>query len=749
MRRMLALAPICFLGAMIASGAAQAENYALIVAATKYPNLAEKFWLKGPANDAILVHDYLVNNAPQPFAEKNVTTLATADGLADPTKANILGALDKIAAEAKAGDFVYLHFSGHGTYQPAIDDPTEPDGRDEVFLASDVRMAEPGGKFMPNAVTDNELGAAITKIRETGAFVWAIFDNCHSGTVTRAAMEEGDVVERKIEPADLGIPDSAFPEARDDETAQRVAPVGDAEEAQDKPRGGLVAFFAAQSTETTPERNFPVLQPDGSSKEVKYGVFSYTIFSALAKSPAATYRELAQAVLQEYAARNTLKPSPLFEGDLDAPVFGSEAVASKLQWATALDTGDGSIGISAGQLHGLSSGTKLLLLANPSDEDDKAIGLMEVSATGPLRSIIVPASDDTHPLIKAAEVPKGAYVRLAERTYDFELTVARPDPSSGSPEDVAQVNAALDSILAQTEQQDRELPLRLKLVEPKSDADLRLGVYTEGAVAELSGDPEQEAAVRDAAPALWLMPTSGEISLTEATRTPALALDDTAFEEELTKNLVTVFRATGLSRLGQASTYKPNAFKLGLGLQKMGSDRVEALDIENTPIVQQGDWLHIDLANESKKPMDLNVLYIDHDYGITQVCRVHLAAGDNLFAPIAGLNQTDMGAERIVVVLNENSKEVTTDLSYLQQAAITRTRDAGDDTIMGMITDLGAGDATRGPTTVATKASTAPRAAVILIPLEVQAAGPDYVAPQAKPAAFVDDRQGRDSCWDE
>ena len=52
---------------------------------------------------------------------------------------------------------------------------------------------------------------------------------------------------------------------------------------------------------------------------------------------------------------------------------------------------------------------------------------------------------------------------------------------------------------------------------------------------------------------------------------------------------------------------------------------------------------------------------------------------------LAGLNSTDIGSERIIAVINENPKDVTTDLGYLQQAAITRTRDVGDDTLMGMI----------------------------------------------------------------
>ena len=37
-----------------------------------------------------------------------------------------------------------------------------------------------------NAIADDELGRWIAAIRETGAFVWIIFDHCNSGTMTRA-----------------------------------------------------------------------------------------------------------------------------------------------------------------------------------------------------------------------------------------------------------------------------------------------------------------------------------------------------------------------------------------------------------------------------------------------------------------------------------------------------------------------------------------------------------------------------------
>ena len=38
-----------------------------------------------------------------------------------------------------------------------------------------------------NAIVDDEFGAAIDALRAKGAFVWVVFDACHSGTMDRGA----------------------------------------------------------------------------------------------------------------------------------------------------------------------------------------------------------------------------------------------------------------------------------------------------------------------------------------------------------------------------------------------------------------------------------------------------------------------------------------------------------------------------------------------------------------------------------
>ena len=78
----------------------------------------------------------------------------------------------------------------------------ETDGLDEIFLPVDIDKWINRDAGVPNALVDDEIGDALDAIRDKGAFVWAVFDCCHSGTATRA-VEVDDELERKVEFADL------------------------------------------------------------------------------------------------------------------------------------------------------------------------------------------------------------------------------------------------------------------------------------------------------------------------------------------------------------------------------------------------------------------------------------------------------------------------------------------------------------------------------------------------------------------
>ena len=226
-------------------------------------------------------------------------------------------------------------------------------------------------------------------------------------------------------------------------------------------KGKLVAFYAAQTIETTPEMPLPKGNPDAE----RFGLFTFTIFSKLAENPNVTYRQLGQAVLQQYSADSRTRPTPLFEGELDARVFGTEKTDAIMQWPIVVK--DGAATIGGGLLHRLTPGTKLAILPSALSQISDAVGYLEVQSAKNLESRVKPVEFDGKPALKLADIPANAYARVAELAVDYKLAVARPAPSDGLDAEVALVNSVLDELLASKDKQ-----FNIALVEPGQSADI-------------------------------------------------------------------------------------------------------------------------------------------------------------------------------------------------------------------------------------------------------------------------------------
>jgi len=190
------------------------------------------------------------------------------------------------------------------------------DGLDEIFLPYDVGRWNGSAGGVENAIVDDEFGTSIDALRATGAFVWVVFDACHSGTMDRgnpdAQAEERD---RGLEPSELGVP-------LDDLTLGDGDPVEgtmDEDEALSEPLpGALVAFYAAQSWERAPEKIFR----NDKGERAFFGLFSRTLADTLAANPDMSFDDLIDAVRVSYADQGRDSPNPLAEGSaLDADVF--------------------------------------------------------------------------------------------------------------------------------------------------------------------------------------------------------------------------------------------------------------------------------------------------------------------------------------------------------------------------------------------------------------------------------------------
>ena len=674
---------------LLAGPAMARENYAILIGASTYPGLEERYWLKGPANDVKLVETYLTTAAPVPFAAGNIAVLA--DGVTvPPTLAAIRGAFADLTARVAPGDFVYLHFSGHGTQSPALDPDSELDGLDELFLPTDIGPWSDGLGVVENALVDDEIGRLIDRLRAKGADVWAVFDSCHSGTVTRAAPMDGEEVRtRRLPPDALGIPEPAVTRSAGDPRAAPEAPI----DAGDEP-GSFVAFYAAQTNEVTPEKNLPRGKPG----RVPQGVFTYALFEVLAEYPAATYGQIGQEVLRRYATKSLARSTPMFEGDLDRVAFSGSPGARVAQWAASRD-GD-SFTLPAGTLHGLAVGEVLAVMGSAADETSAALGYVQVTGAETFAATAAPVAYGDKVL--PAELPKGLILRKIGQDIDFTLTIALPEPGN-APADA--LTAALEVLLA-------EAGPRLIFVPPGAEADLTLAV--------LPDSPRPDA--------IWVLPGTG-LADTDYATIPSVTTADKDAETlglTLADTLGTMAKALNLLKLGAGVGVGSLDVSVEMQTRTPQNRTLRALPTNTVPRLVPDDEVHILARNNMDIPVDVNVLYIGADYSISHWAAERMQPGDTLKKGLFKIGDSVLGAERMVVVLTPAAPQSPVEnLDFLAQDALNLTRKVrvGPRRLTDALAEAGFGTTTRSATALSDEADTGPSPGILQLELRTVPAG--------------------------
>jgi hypothetical protein len=388
-----------------------ASRHALLVGVTQYPLLDKRFTLYGGVNDVALMRTVL-EGEPYRFPSTNIVTLAgwPADPARRPTRANIEREFDRLARQVRNGDQIVVMMSGHGSQQPADDEPgdVEPDGLDEIFLPADAVGWNGQTGRVENAIVDDDVRRWVTALQKAGAFVWLIFDSCHSGTMARGAPQSVER-ERQI-PAESLIPSDLIQRIR--RRSLRAADpdglLGVADTA-----GNFVGLYAAQMNETTPEKKLP----DRNGRV--HGLFTYTLAKLLAgSSMPMTYRELAQRVLEDYRSEGRLGPTPTFEGaGLDREVLGQRTFPAR----PTLLLGERATGgweLMAGSIHGLAPGAILELFPPAGSRSaDRTLGHVKVLSAAADSAIVVPTAHGGMPPPAAPDLVSGLRARVVQYEY--------------------------------------------------------------------------------------------------------------------------------------------------------------------------------------------------------------------------------------------------------------------------------------------------------------------------------------------
>ena len=121
--------------------------------------------LNGCVNDVYSFRQLLINKYG--YDPKDIQMIINRHA----TRETILNEFAKLVENAVSGDTICFSFSGHGIY---VRDrgSDESDNRDELVISADFR-----------GILDDEFKSILVKNLKPGVRMFALFDNCHSGTI--------------------------------------------------------------------------------------------------------------------------------------------------------------------------------------------------------------------------------------------------------------------------------------------------------------------------------------------------------------------------------------------------------------------------------------------------------------------------------------------------------------------------------------------------------------------------------------
>lgn len=673
-------------------------KHALLVGCTKYqlPGVLE---LWGPANDVPMWSKVLTEDFG--FDEANIRKLVDwpDDPRARPTRENIVREFEGLIAAVGPRDQVVIVLSGHGAQVPIPEGKEdrsnpEPDGMDEVFLPADVKAWTPEG--VENAIKDDEIGRWLDRLREKGANTWIIFDCCHSGTMTRGGGQEGER-SRTVRPTNLGIPERVIADAARGAKAargERPTDAGVVRPARTSGRlGSLVAFYAAQPFEESPELPRPEDAPQ--VRENYYGLFSYTLTMALAqrRSPL-TYGELAQLVASRYRAdRRSRPPTAFVEGDLDREVLGlgvwpkrSDILLSQVAGATP------KLMVSAGELMGL--GIDGILAIHPPAGDarapDEVLGYTKVVGVDPFSARVEPIAFEQKPAVPSEVLPDRARCEVVARSFGdlrVKLSVIASDQR-----DRDAVRAALrvlpEQVGAQVVEVDDSSRAEWWLQVHRGQVLLRHGPGRKPGDDEPNkDDSEPEAQFYERYP------------LRDADRLSA----------GLSRDCQKIFKWQNIWRIAGSMGQDPS-IERGPGLRLevrtlKGPDDRDGKPLVAKPIMKPGHWIEVQLFNDGRFDLWVTLLNLDARFGIQEIPIGSIKAGKSTRAERFEVTDDAFGIEGLVAfgVPIESSKDQP-NFRFLEQQPLGKPqviellRSAAPKTPFGqLMANAAFGSQTRGP----------------------------------------------------
>jgi len=385
----LALLPLVLANSVSSAQTHIRASHALLIGISDYSASEGVSSLMGPPNDIARVRDLLKSKFRVP--ETNITTLLNPQA----THSAIDTAFAKLADDVRAGDLVYIHYSGHGSTRPNTTETTwvTYGSRNQKFPAPDKRD-----------VVDKEINLWLQplykKVRAAEAEKKApidlviVSDSCHSGTFARSIDKDRMTSVREVKPDPARYPDLTSAESSSSLRGVRIG--------------------AARDTELAVEFD-PRTGGDCKDPEHCAGVFTWYWVEALKQAmPGERWGDVFKRTYTKVTAGSFNAQRPQREGHVDRPIFGGEFEAPSLTVAvTGVDAGKKTVQLAAGGASGVTKGSlyRLYTGSNRSEKDDAELEILNAShgATSEAK------------LLKGT-VQKGDLVTEVRHAYQFNPT---------------------------------------------------------------------------------------------------------------------------------------------------------------------------------------------------------------------------------------------------------------------------------------------------------------------------------------
>ena len=360
---------------------------ALIVAVGRYgspppafPGVADTLRGYGnlnAANDTLLIKAALAGFG---FSEENIRVVHDEEATAEGIRA----AFQQLIDDARPGDMIAFHYSGHGHQIGDEDTPLEEtDGYDEVLVPHDAPSEYVAGYDGSLHIRDDEVGAFLdalrAKVGPTG-LVTAFLDACFSGTGTRGP----DELPTRGATRALGPPSEGSVRVANDSIG--IGPEG---VSSDGPLADYVVLSAASNRQLAREV-FMEADPELGGEAMVVGPLSYGLAKSFSRlPPGGTYRDLFVLLKQSLNGKIDLRVQmPQAEGALDNEVFSTlERPAGSFVSVDAI-RGDGRVVLGGGSLMGLNAGSEVAFfpLGGTPTTGDEPVARGRVTAASALSS---------------------------------------------------------------------------------------------------------------------------------------------------------------------------------------------------------------------------------------------------------------------------------------------------------------------------------------------------------------------------